>query len=656
MTFEIWCGSEFGWVRTWQYLERRWFTFSIRHALTVRVTELQNFKMIITPTLGFNDLGAVARADKNEEAFLPPLQFGQKRYFGEVWPFIEPEKTRLLNFIRQLIWSGVAEYIPCSPLEGVFNTPQVVSEVRHQDAIIDHVQNIILNTGIPTDSETHYELPDVPLTSRTRLTSRSKTGKDDKEKLKKSNPPNKFELILSGDTVLAGAGRVVAFESCGSRPDDLGEVVVLLSSINLPARDDLPVIFVNIDTLFDVPLEAMTKLRIISLYTRWILKDNVHDSERRLLNKGMDQHLTCGSINFNDHHAVPLPPELVTEITSTFLEEPYKIQLRGTKYPSAITKKPQFFGYAPNDREISTSVPTSFEFTEELDFLIATTNIDAKQLARGYNTVVRGEYSLNPLTVSVVELNRQRFCTNDINAIRASVRPNIVVPAHVILEAHMTLEVSIGIVGCKPCRPINCFSRLYAILHNVNDAMALVTKITQINEETTVIRSNELLTGFAVDTGSACLLYVEGLRDGNILIIWQMTEDFYPRVKPLYSSSARYFSRIYADLIEIAIPFVVLKMHANMGVILACPSVYVRPALPLPARSALLKINRILAGRLLHQPPRSLMPTSNELNSFRLEMCTPPRPTIVKKQQLLKSDEIGKNPRTSLSRINWEKN
>lgn len=70
-----------------------------------------------------------ARADKNEEAFLPPLQFGQKRYFGEVWPFIEPEKTRLSNFIRQMIWSGVAEYIPCSPLEGVFNTPQVVSGI-----------------------------------------------------------------------------------------------------------------------------------------------------------------------------------------------------------------------------------------------------------------------------------------------------------------------------------------------------------------------------------------------------------------------------------------------------------------------------------------------------------------------------------------------
>lgn len=193
-------------------------------------------------------------------------------------------------------------------------------------------------------------------------------------------------------------------------------------------------------------------------------------------------------------------------------------------------------------------MPTSFEYTDEEDFLIATTNIDAKQLARSCNFVVRGEYSLYPLTVSVVEQNRQKFCTNDINAIRAPVRPNIVVPAHVILKSHMTLEVSVGIVGCKHRRPKHSFSRMYAILHNVQDAMVLVSKITQINNQTTVTRSNELLTGFAIDTGSACLLFVEGPRDGSILIIWQMTEDYYPRVKPLYSTSARYFSRIYAGI------------------------------------------------------------------------------------------------------------
>lgn len=70
-----------------------------------------------------------------------------------------------------------------------------------------------------------------------------------------------FVLRLSLQFIFSGAGRVIAFESCGDRPNDLGEMVVLLSSINLPARDDLPIIFVNIDTLFDVPLEAMTNLR-----------------------------------------------------------------------------------------------------------------------------------------------------------------------------------------------------------------------------------------------------------------------------------------------------------------------------------------------------------------------------------------------------------
>lgn len=48
----------------------------------------------------------------------------------------------------------------------------------------------------------------------------------------------------------------------------------------------------------------------------------------------------------------------------------------------------------------------------------------------------------------------------------------------------------------------------------------------------------------------------------------------------------------------------------------------------------LLKINRILAGRLIHQPSRSMMPTTNELNSFRIELCTPPRPSLVKRRKI----------------------
>lgn len=149
-------------------------------------------------------------------------------------------------------------------------------------------------------------------------------------------------------------------------------------------------------------------------------------------------------------------------------------------------------------------------------------------------------------------------------------RPKIVVPAHIILEAHMTLEVSIGIVGCKPRRLTSCYSRMYAILDNVDDAMALVTNITQLNEESTVARNNELLTGFAIDTGSACLVYVEGLRDGNILKIWELTEDLYPRAKPLYSSSARYFSRIYAGKCLGYYAFVVLPNLTVSEVLFYC--------------------------------------------------------------------------------------
>lgn len=53
---------------------------------------------------------------------------------------------------------------------------------------------------MPRESDIHDELFDV----MSRAISRTKTEKDDKEKLKKPNIQNKFELFLSGDTVLAG--------------------------------------------------------------------------------------------------------------------------------------------------------------------------------------------------------------------------------------------------------------------------------------------------------------------------------------------------------------------------------------------------------------------------------------------------------------------
>lgn len=53
---QIWCGTQYGFVRTWQFLERRWFAFSIRHAFPVRVLDLINHLATVNCTMGFNAL------------------------------------------------------------------------------------------------------------------------------------------------------------------------------------------------------------------------------------------------------------------------------------------------------------------------------------------------------------------------------------------------------------------------------------------------------------------------------------------------------------------------------------------------------------------------------------------------------------------------
>lgn len=151
-----------------------------------------------------------------------------------------------------------------------------------------------------------------------------------------------------------------------------------------------------------------------------------------------------------------------------------------------------------------------------------------------------------PPTPRVVDLERDGICTNDINLIKAPVTPNVVVPPYVVLQAQMTLEVSMGFVGCKPKKITHSFSRLYSIIHETESIIAILKQITEINEQ--ILHSEEkdnLLTGFTLDEGSLVLLYVEGPSDGHILKLWDMTEDLYPEVKPVFSSSARYQSRIY---------------------------------------------------------------------------------------------------------------
>lgn len=51
----------------------------------------------------------------------------------------------------------------------------------------------------------------------------------------------------------------MSFKTSGDRPTDLGEVIVLIGTSSLPARDDYPVVFVNCGKLTDIPVEELKK-------------------------------------------------------------------------------------------------------------------------------------------------------------------------------------------------------------------------------------------------------------------------------------------------------------------------------------------------------------------------------------------------------------
>lgn len=88
------------------------------------------------------------------------------------------------------------------------NIKHFISDVRHQDAILYHVQEVILNR------QSHEEIDEPPsdldiVQSRManrRMSKRESKIKDLKEKDKKAAPDHviKFEMKLPGDTILAG--------------------------------------------------------------------------------------------------------------------------------------------------------------------------------------------------------------------------------------------------------------------------------------------------------------------------------------------------------------------------------------------------------------------------------------------------------------------
>lgn len=146
----------------------------------------------------------------------------------------------------------------------------------------------------------------------------------------------------------------------------------------------------------------------------------------------------------------------------------------------------------------------------------------------------------------MMSMEREEVCTNDINAVGAKVKPDLLIQPGVILQAQMSLEVSLGIVGCKPMTKAMRYSRLYCLVSDRTDSMALLRELTEINESVMLTEKKaDLLTGFALDTGDTVMLYVEGPKEGKILLFWEKTEEFYPTVKPVFSTSAKYSRRLY---------------------------------------------------------------------------------------------------------------
>ncbi|XP_072932648.1 uncharacterized protein [Epargyreus clarus] len=609
---KIWCGTQCGWVRTWQFLERRWLAFSISNLFPVRVVDMRNHVATVSPTFGLGALSANAKNDKNVEAFLPRLAFGEQRYFA---PVIEQEET-IQSSVQGIIWNAVEDFIPASYLDGTFDIPSRVKDIRHQDAVLYNVRESTLNRGIPLEvEESLIEIEQPKIRDRRE----SKVPKEKEKKKVVEAPKTKFEIKISGDAILSGAGKIISFETVGDRPSEMGEIIVLISTNNLPAQDDLPVVFVNVENVSDVPVDDLKKARISQIYTRWTLGDEEHECQAQNIKSKKN-------VILNDHHAIPLNISLATEVTATFLDNPFEIQLRGKRLPKLISCKPSFFGFEQVDRNFGAAVPKQ-NITEPQDVLLAVTKINARSLAKGINGLVKGEFPLFPPRVTESTLNRNGACTNDINAVRRSVNPDMVIQPAVILQAQMTIDVSIGLVGCKPKKLVNSFSRLYCFVYDSDSIKSILNQITVINDELLMIDDrDDILTGFALDTGDVVVFYVEGRRDGSILKVWELLEDYYNYVKSIFSSSDRYSTRIYPEMgTGTGVPFQVLKMFAPLGIILACPSVYARPALPSPTKSALLKMGRLVASKLRVAPSRADMPSYMELMSFRLELCVPQR-------------------------------
>lgn len=169
---------------------------------------------------------------------------------------------------------------------------------------------------------------------------------------------------------------------------------------------------------------------------------------------------------------------------------------------------------------------------------------------KGNNELIRGEFPLFPPKVSVNYGSRKSCCTNYMNAIGLEVKPDVVIQSSVVLQAQMTIETTIGLVGCKAKNLVQGYSRLYCQTCNSQAVNAILTEISRINEHSMTSNDlNSILTGFVLDTRDEIIFYIEGPKNGEILKIWEIVKAFYTKVLVHFSCSEQHLDRIYPSMI-----------------------------------------------------------------------------------------------------------
>ncbi|XP_041979891.1 uncharacterized protein LOC121733642 [Aricia agestis] len=590
---KVWCGNQQCFVRTWQHMERRWLAFTIRHVFPVRVADMINNVATITPGVGVAQ-SANARNDKNTEACLAPLRFLELAYFGRVLGKVES----LEQYVRDFIWERIEPYVPSSHWDGPFDTPVCVTDLKHQNKILELIREIVGKK----EADEQFDETDtsrVTLKSDTKKSSgrKSRSGKSSKltSKSKKSLDllKQKYELRLPGTTILAGIGQVVPFDSIGPKGSDMGEVLCVVSSNNLPANEDMPIIFVVIKNLVGIPLEDLRLLGITQLFLTYRICDEIYCTEKRELQK-------LNYVVFNYYNAVPLPPEVASMITSNFLDNPFEVEIYGVSTPNLF--------------ETLATIKSE-------DIPIGVTKIDASQLAKGPNCAIKGEYFVNPFVEKIeYKLESEEEINQTDNKVPRIVTRMPTVPSFIVLKANMSLDVTIGVAGCRP-KPKTVYSRLYCLISNSDVSKCFTKRVSATNENIALTGSKEeSLTGFSVDVGDHAIVYVEGPQKGPIGDIVKFSFNF-PEMKVLFSMEDKYSTRLYPEISSSTLPFVCLTMRFPIYVLLKNSDVYVRSDISMPARKALLKIGCLVSCNLKLVPNKSDMPTFEELESFKHELC-----------------------------------